>query len=220
MAKSSSEVLGTEDVFEALRRDLIDGYFDAGQKLIISVLKSRYHVGLSPLREALNRLAAYGLVEQEHQRGFRVPAFSRERLADIADMRLELECMALLRAMERGDTEWESCLLAAAHRLKRAEANRVPLQEWEVLHREFHRTLIAPCGSEWLQRFIDQLHDQFDRYRRRVPTNNNIRHKRDDQHQRLAELAIERDRDVTIRALKEHIQLSYEVALAAVVPTD
>lgn len=210
--------LAAGSLFESLRRDLIDGHFVAGEKLVISVLKDRYRVGLSPLREALNRLAAYGLLEQTHQRGFRVPALMQDDLEEIAKMRLELECMALRRAMERGDTEWESRLLAAVHRLRRAEANQLPLHEWEVLHRAFHRTLISPCGSRWLLRFIDQLHDQFDRYRRQAPTNAKIRSRRDDQHYQLAALSIERDQSAAITLMEDHIRFSFEVALAAVNP--
>lgn len=215
MSERQESMTAASAVFEALRRDLINGRFGAGEKLTISALKAHYQVGLSPLREALNQLAAYGLLLQEHQRGFRVPEISREALDDIADMRRELECMALERAMRQGDAEWESELLAAAHRLKRAEINMMPLDEWEVLHARFHRTLVAPCGSRWLLRFLDQLHDQFDRYRRLAPSSAEIRQKRDEQHYRLAELAIERNHHTAIALLQEHIQLSYEVALGS-----
>ena len=37
--------------------------------------------------------------------------------------------------------------------------------EWQRLHRVFHRTLISACGSEWLMRFHDLLFDQTIRYR-------------------------------------------------------
>ena len=108
-------------VFDHLRKDLVGGRFVAGEKLAINALKERYQVGLSPLREALNRLAAYGLLVQENQRGFRVPKLSRDELDDIAQMRLEMEGMALERAIANGDSLWEADLLAAAHRLKRAD---------------------------------------------------------------------------------------------------
>jgi len=47
-------------VFDNLRKDLVGGRFAAGEKLAINALKERYQVGLSPLREALNRLAPMG----------------------------------------------------------------------------------------------------------------------------------------------------------------
>ena len=193
-------------VFDHLRKDLVGGRFVAGEKLAINALKERYQVGLSPLREALNRLAAYGLLIQENQRGFRVPKLSRDELD-------EMEGMALERAIANGDSLWEADLLAAAHRLKRADITLDKGEEWEHLHTQFHRTLVAPCGSVWLLRFIEQLHDQFDRYRRLGPKMPTIRQELDEQHHQLVELALQRDAKAARELMDDHIHKSYEVAL-------
>lgn len=218
--RKGSATTSSSRVFEAIRHDLIDGRFAAGEKIAISALKERYEVGLSPLREALNRLAAYGLLIQENQRGFRVPRLERAELDDIAEMRRELEGMALERAIRLGDAEWESELLAAAHRLKRADMAPEKVEEWEQLHARFHRTLVAPCGSGWLLRFIEQLHDQFDRYRRMAPEAPEVRFKLDAQHGELVELALERDIKAARALMDDHIRCSYEVALRGVVSPD
>lgn len=200
-------------IYETLRRDLVGGRFTAGEKLAINTLKEHYNVGLSPLREALNKLAAYGLLIQENQRGFRVPTLSRNELDDIANMRLELEGMAFERAIQHGDAVWEAELLAAAHRLKRADLSLDKGEEWEILHSQFHRTLVAPCGSVWLLRFIEQLHDQFDRYRRLGPKMPTVRQELDEQHHQLVELALQRDSKAARALMDDHIHKSYQVAL-------
>jgi GntR family transcriptional regulator, carbon starvation induced regulator len=208
-------VTASSRIYDTLRQDLLSGRFAAGEKVAISALKERYAVGLSPLREALNRLAAYGLLIQENQRGFRVPSLDRDELDDIAGMRRELEGMALERAIRRGDAEWESELLAAAHRLKRADERPEEVDEWEALHARFHRTLVAPCGSVWLLRFIEQLHDQFDRYRRLAPEAPAIRRVLDAQHGELVELALKRDLAGARALMDDHVRRSYEVTLGA-----
>ena len=139
MAKTASPLTHASRVFERLRQDIVNGRFKAGEKIAINALKARYEVGLSPLREALNKLAAYGLLIQENQRGFRVPGLDRAELDDIVEMRRRLECMALEQAMRFGDAEWESALLAAAHRLRRADADGDSVEQWEALHLHFHR---------------------------------------------------------------------------------
>lgn len=214
---ASTGETAASQVFDALKRDLIRGRFDAGEKLAISDLKQHYAVGLSPLREALNRLAAYGLLEQHNQRGFRVPPLSSEELEDIARLRMQLECMALSQAFEAGDAEWESQLLAAQHRLTKAEEESQDLEQWERAHLQFHRTLLAPCGSRWLLRFIGQLHDQFDRYRRLAPGNPAIRSGLDAQHGELVQLALERRIQDARWLLEAHIRVSWEVAEQACV---
>lgn len=211
--QTSSIATASSRIYETLRKDLVCGRFAAGEKLAINALKEKYQVGLSPLREALNKLSAYGLLIQENQRGFRVPKLARSELTDIAQMRQELEGMALERAIAHGDAVWEADLLAVAHRLKRVDLAHDTREEWEQLHNQFHRTLVAPCGSVWLLRFIEQLHDQFDRYRRLGPNMPTIRQELDDQHHELVELALKRDA-VSARALMDdHIQKSYQVAL-------
>ncbi|NVF15659.1 GntR family transcriptional regulator [Vreelandella maris] len=202
-------------IFDTLRQDLVNGRFEAGEKIAINVLKDHYQVGLSPLREALNRLAAYGLLMQENQRGFRVLSLDRRELNDIAEMRRELETMALERAIRLGDAEWESELLAAAHRLKRADQSPEEVDQWELMHTRYHRTLVSGCGSVWLLRFIDQLHDQFDRYRRMAPSVPQVRQVLDGQHGELVDLALARDVKKARALLENHIQLSYEVALGS-----
>lgn len=202
----------SNQIFETLKHDLIRGRFAAGEKLAINALKWHYQVGLSPLREALNRLAAYGLLEQVNQRGFRVPAMQLEELDDIASLRTQLESMALTQAFQNGDAEWESRLLGAYHRLKRADEQPQRIEEWEQAHVLFHRALLSSCGSPWLLRFIEQLHDQFDRYRRIAPANTEIRSTLDEQHETLVNFALERSLQASCNLLNEHIRLSTEVA--------
>lgn len=202
-------------IYDILREDLVNGRFQAGERLAINGLRECYNVGLSPLREALSRLSAYGLLIQENQRGFRVPRLDRAELDDIAEMRLQLESMAIKRAMQAGDTQWESELLAAAHRLKRADEADGQIDDWEQLHGEFHRTLLAPCGSAWLLRFIEQLYDQFDRYRRLAPPAPSIRQQLNQQHDELVSLALERNVTAAQALLEAHVYDSYRVALGA-----
>lgn len=199
-------------IYEMLRQDLLNGRYSAGERLSITLLRETYQVGLSPLREALNRLAAYGLLRQENQRGFRVLELTPEELVDITEMRRQLEGRALELAVLHGDEEWESQLLAANHRLSRAGA-QTPVVEWELLHSHFHNALVAPCGSAWLLRFISQLHDQFDRYRRVAPRHAELRHQLDGQHQELVDLALARNARGARELLEEHITLSSEVAM-------
>lgn len=215
MGNVPSPITHANRVYDSLRRDIVDGRFKAGEKLTINSLKNAYNVGLSPLREALNRLATYGLLVQENQRGFRVPDLSRRELDDIAVTRRKLECMALEQAISFGDQQWEADLSGAMARLQEAGGAQYSANEWEQYHLEFHRSLVSACGSVWQLRFIGQLHDQFDRYRRHAPENKAIRLILDSQHEELADLAIQRDLRRASLLMEQHIMLSYQVAIGA-----
>lgn len=215
MGKLQSPITHANRVYDSLRRDIVDGRFQAGEKLTINSLKNAYNVGLSPLREALNRLATYGLLVQENQRGFRVPDLSRSELQDITLTRRKLECMALEQAISFGDEQWETDLFAAMRHLQQAAGEEYSKNEWEQYHLEFHRSLLSACGSVWQLHFIGQLHDQFDRYRRHAPENKTIRVILDAQHDELADLALKRDIRGGCLLMEQHIMLSYQVALGA-----
>jgi DNA-binding GntR family transcriptional regulator len=156
-------------VYGRLRRDILTGVFAPGERLPLDALGERYRVGLTPLREALNRLSAEELVLREGKRGFRVAPVS---LADLADLAMTLCWVAdvtLRRSIAAGDETWEEAVVLAAHRLQRLD-ERAPSPEtgmdpeWERRHREFHMCLIAASGAPRLNDFFAMLLDRYDRY--------------------------------------------------------
>ena len=77
--------------------------------------------------------------------------------------------------------------------------------------------LVARARDEgWELRFIEQLHDQFDRYRRMAPAVPGVRAELDAQHQELVSLALARDIEGARALLQSHIRISHDVALGAV----
>jgi GntR family carbon starvation induced transcriptional regulator len=150
-------------VFERLRADILGVQFRPGEKLRFRELRARYGVGVSPLREALTRLAADGIVVLEDQRGFRVAPVSRADLEDLTRLRQQLETTALAQSIAEGDEEWEVKVMAAFHRLSKLPENepgggRVMNEQWARRHEEFHfaqdavrpeRTLSAPVEGLW-----------------------------------------------------------------------
>ena len=107
--------------YSRLRSDILGGELLPGMKLKLDALRERYDVSVNTLRETLSRLAADGLVEAEGQRGFTVMPASLADLIDITETRRLLECHAARLSVERADLEWESRLVAAYHKLSKAE---------------------------------------------------------------------------------------------------
>ncbi|WP_148253926.1 DNA-binding transcriptional regulator CsiR [Aidingimonas lacisalsi] len=154
--------------YQRLKRDIIRGVFSPGEKLLMSRLKSRYELGVGPLREALSQLVAERLVIAISQRGYRVAPVSVAELEDIYDARAELEAMMLRLAIERGDDSWEADILAKSHTLNKVvEVHSADdaLDVWDSRHKAFHAALVAGCGSDHLLRARAGLFDQAERYR-------------------------------------------------------
>ncbi|MGS6552989.1 DNA-binding transcriptional regulator CsiR [Escherichia coli] len=103
------------DGYRWLKNDIIRGNFQPDEKLRMSLLTSRYALGVGPLREALSQLVAERLVTVVNQKGYRVASMSEQELLDIFDARANMEAMLVSLAIARGGDEWEADVLAKAH---------------------------------------------------------------------------------------------------------
>lgn len=208
----------TAGVYEELRRDIVRCRWKPGARLRFEELKAQYDVGLSPLREALMKLASDGLVQLEEHKGFRVAPVSRAGLLDITNMRKELEAMAIRLSIANGDDRWEAGIVVALHELaKRTKigADGLVDDEWEARHRAFHDALTAASGSEWLQRFRSQLYDQADRYRRVAI--HYLHAPRDDiaEHREIADAVLARDTDAAVFLSRRHLDRTCQILLSS-----
>lgn len=155
---------------DALRVDIIEGVLTPGQRLRAADLTARYGVSATPLREALQRLAAQNLVEIDPRLGATVAEISRTDLRDIYWLRSLLEGLALERSIERGDDAWAANVTAAwqrfqSHADKKRTGSADDALAWSAAHRAFHEALFAACDSPWLLRFVGILYDHSERYR-------------------------------------------------------
>jgi GntR family transcriptional regulator, carbon starvation induced regulator len=210
------------EVFEKLRTDILTARLPPGTKLRFEYLRKTYAVGLSPLREALSRLAENRLVVATGQRGFRVPSVSAHDIIDIAMVRKQVEGLALRLSISNGDDAWEASVVAARHKVTLLEkaGKNVAEDIWESRHREFHRTLVSACQSDCLLHLHGLLSDQFDRYRRlsaksRLPTA-----PRSLVHQRILDAVLDRNADLAVKLLTDHIDEATKLIVAGLAPVE
>jgi DNA-binding GntR family transcriptional regulator len=206
----------TSAVLAHLRAEILSAHLKPGEKVLIAAVAKRLGVSLSAVREALSRLAAEGLVRGEDQRGFSVSPVSIDDLRDVTRTRVDLEGLALRRAIERGDARWETGV-----RIAHDELARVPLpppgepgprfEQWRALHQQYHLALVAACGSEWLLRFRHILFEQSERYRflaygvepRDIAG----------EHRTIMEAVLARDTEAAVAALRDHLTLTADIIL-------
>lgn len=202
-----------------MRAEILSGERRPHARIRLEDLKAEFSVSWSPLREALSRLVAEGLVRADENRGYWVAPVSRAEMADITRMRMAMESMAVQLAIEHGDDAWEAGLLAAYHRLSKFEARRqkkADAEQWEHWHREFHDAVARGCGSPILLQFCAQLQDQFARYRKLFLAVNPFDKRVPGEHKALLEAAIARNADKACAIIEEHIGRTGRNILAAI----
>jgi GntR family carbon starvation induced transcriptional regulator len=208
-------------VQKRLRADILGLTLKPGQTLRFETLRERYAVGLSPLREALMRLIAEGLVLLEDHRGFRVAPVSREHLLDLTMVRSVIEALAIKLSIEKGDEHWESFVMASFNILSKypAKSGRELFDpDYEKRHRTFHYSLYAACGSPILLGNLAQFDNQWTRYRllsgRYMSRKRNISR----EHELLKTSVLSRNVEKSVRAIQQHIRASTESILSSSEP--
>jgi len=207
--KTDSGPTLSTSIANQLRSQITSGAIPPGEKLRLDDLRNSFGVSLSPMREALSRLAAEGFVVMENRSGFRVAPVSKSNLIEVTRLRVTLETFALRESIERGDDRWESEVVASLYRLSKLEKRgdrRPRLQDWETAHRDFHQKLISACGMPLLLRFCAVLHDLNDRYRRLFLENAPIDRDVSKEHKNIADAALERDSDRAVELMRQHIE--------------
>src|SRR5690606_14642834 len=217
----------SEEAYELIRADVIAGRLAPGERLANAAIKRRYSIGGSPMREALTRLAADGLIVGVGQRGFRVVSATPGELADIGRVRLHLELHVLAESIRKGGVDWEAEIVSRYHRLTRAMEERKTAayaDNWEREHRAFHFAILSACGSPWLLHFCDRIYDQTERYRRLFTKYSDIPPCLVEAHGEILETILRRDVKKSVALMKQHIvtatQQTLNDMLKAGVPVD
>lgn len=209
----SSDSTLSQQCYEQLQSEIIEGILKPGQKLKVAPIKERFNIGQSPVREALSRLVSFGLVEIEDNKGFRVSTISEFDIRDTYTTFTQIENMALLLAMERGDSTWEANIVAELHKLSLLENKKGfdSYAQWAECNYNFHKALIAGCNSPTLLEIRCNVYRKFDRYCRMayqiskhdLAVNNH-------EHKKMADAVLKRDKRVAQELMTYHINGAIE----------
>jgi DNA-binding GntR family transcriptional regulator len=160
-------------------------------------------------------------------RGFSVAPLSREEMKDATETRILIESEALRRSMRDGDDDWEAGIVAAFHALSRqverqsrlSGVDAVDMHAMDERHYQFHRALIAHCGSPRLLDLSDQLYVETQRYRLPCLVGPMVGTPARDvatEHQQIMDAALSRSEDA-VRYLAEHYRRTAEIIEASTV---
>src|ERR1041385_246028 len=150
----------SEDAYAKLRYAILEGQIEPGTRLTELTLCRNLSMSRVPIREALIRLEAEGLIERIPGGGFKAQTFSLEEIEEATELRAELECFAVRLACRRGFSDLKLVEMEhLADLIERAEQRR----EYRTSGRadlEFHQRLIALANSSRLNAAIRGAHLQ------------------------------------------------------------
>lgn len=147
---SDTDSLG-DRVFVALRDDLMWGRIKPTERLAEITLADRYQVSRTPVREALARLLADGLIERR-ERGLYPYRPRVEDLEDLYELRITLEIRGIQRAGEDGGRRHDAAVLEPELRRWREFRKNPPVPDAGIVKEDeqFHAQLLSSSGNQAL----------------------------------------------------------------------
>jgi GntR family transcriptional regulator, carbon starvation induced regulator len=214
----------TSTSYERIRADITAGVLEPGSKLKVEAMGERYTVGATPLREALRRLSAEGLVLYHDQRGFSVAPLNWAELPILKTSRCDIESLALRQAIEHRTAQWEHQLVVLIHQLGRtprslSKRHYQPNPEWEALHSQFHSTLIAPCPSRWIKQICATMSEEAYRFRQIAAGKTFAKRNEHEEHQLIFQAAIDGKADLAVKHLVSHYSRTTTIVMQSAAKT-
>ncbi len=143
-------------IVERLREDILAGRIAPGLRLVESDLTARFAVSRGPVREALRRLAADGLIDHWPNRGALVRRLSAREIGEFFQIRVELEQLAARLAAESDDADARARFAEAIRPILADEPRRLP--DYLCENAAFHEALMALAGNRQLRDLAARLH--------------------------------------------------------------
>ena len=184
-----------------IRKSIADGSLDEGEPIRQDDVAKLFNVSKIPVREALKRLEAEGLVAFHRNRGAVVTSLTEPEVAQIFETRAILEANALRISVP---------LLTEAS-LDRAEAyceafaQESDVGRWAALNWLFHSCLYEDAQRPFMVGLIRSVNDRLERYLRVQLTLSHGREAADREHREILAACRARDADLASELLYAHI---------------
>lgn len=200
-----------ELVYQQLRADIEAGTLAPGTPLGELALVARTGASRTPVREALRRLAADGLVELAPRQGARVSRVSLRSVRDLYDLRALLEPEAMRQAARAPGSPLPAELArlrAELVRLQRRTPSPARSTAFYALADRFDHAVVAACPNAHLQRVLTDLRPHTARLRNLSHTDPQRVEVSVVEHLRMCDGLLAGDGDEAAAAVTEHLAQS------------
>jgi DNA-binding GntR family transcriptional regulator len=209
-----SPTTAAEQVYASLSEEILDGDLVSGSALTEQDLAARFSVSRTPVREALARLSAEGLLVPLGSRSLMVRPISRNELIHLYELRVALELQAVRLAANRSDskvfTELQLLLQSASDLVF---GNKADLRSFYDLHERFDAAIQEAIDSPFLSSALASLQLHLRRIRR-ITKHNPQRLIQAAHETAIVAGAIARgDSDVAEAAMRVHLSESLSASL-------
>ena len=198
----------SDSVYQILRDSILTQVFKPEERLNVKDLADKLGVSFTPLKEAINRLVAEGLIEINPRSGTYVTGINERDLAETFEIRVALECLAAEKAIDRVTPEALSKLKRLIADLEKPVSTDLERSTHNQNNVELHDLIIELSGNRKLVDFYQRLNAHI-----KIARIHYSRHdweqrmeQEKEEHREILDAFEARDRDRLVKALRTHIQ--------------
>ncbi|MGL4738459.1 MAG: GntR family transcriptional regulator [Cellulosilyticaceae bacterium] len=192
-------------VFQTLRKAILNGELEPGERLMETQLGEKLGVSRTPIREAIRKLELEGLVVMVPRKGAQVAQFTTKDIQDVLEVRAALEALASRLACKHMDHRdfLRLQLIIAEYEYAAKDHDIEVMIEKDV---EFHETIFNATENDKLIQLFANLREQVHRYRIAYLKNSEESNQVNEQHLELLEALKNGREEEAARLASEHIQ--------------
>jgi len=143
-------------IAQSIEEAIMRGDLKPGERISAHSLAQQFKVSHIPVREALKRLEAIGVIVQEPNIGARVPELSSEEIKKILEVRKVLEGLAVCMAAPKMDEHHQQQLAGLVSKMRAASKSKDFIGMFAA-DNEFHRILWDLTGNPFLVKSLGML---------------------------------------------------------------
>ena len=193
-------------VFNTLRRAILKGELEPGERLMEIALANKLGVSRTPIREAIRKLELEGLVVMIPRKGAEVARITEKDLRDVLEVRTSLEKLAIELACDRITEEDINDLNLACKDFEESfgKDDLTTIAEKDVA---FHDIIFRATKNARLIQILNNLREQMYRYRLEYLKDTQSHGRLVEEHQKIVNAIIEKNKEEAVRLIQEHIYI-------------
>lgn len=212
----TDEYLPLRDVvFKTLRQAIITGVLAPGERLMEISLSKQLGVSRTPVREAIRMLELEGLVNMVPRKGAKVASITEKNLRDVLEIRSNLEQFGVSLACERispaGEEELKNIHTSFKDAVEQGDLLRIV-----EIDQAFHDAIFHATNNEKLVSTINNLREQFYRFRMEHIKDVEQRSALVIEHEHLLKAILDRNTAVAVEVMRNHLEHQLDAVIRSI----
>lgn len=192
------------DLFSNLRKDILQGRLQQGEKLTEQQICDEYNVSRTPVREAFRQLELEGFIETIPNRGAFVVGFSPQDIQDMYELRKAYEVLAVRWAIER-ITEEEYEKLEEAFEFMEFYTQKKDAEKMMNINMKFHELIYRASHNRMLYHILSSYQLYIKQSRTSRSNTADYLDEILEEHRLIFEAFKNKDADTGIAAVSRHL---------------